>query len=89
MAEFTLLKIQLDDSSFTANAPFSRGEEATEESDAETDEAESGGGAGAGKLLAVLGGLLVLALVAVLVKRKLGTEADVEAELVELDDIDA
>ncbi|MFC7134390.1 MULTISPECIES: hypothetical protein [Salinibaculum] len=43
MGEFTLLKLQLDDASFSANAPFSSGEtEEAVEIDEETD--ESGGG---------------------------------------------
>lgn len=93
MAEFTFLKIQLDESSFTANAPFSGGD--TEEAEADPEpETTEGGGSRATTLLAVVAGLLALAAVAfVVVKRRgsagAGPEAETEEdELVELDDID-
>lgn len=95
MAEFTLLKVQLDDSTFTANAPFSgseTGETTGDEADAETESADTSGGAL--PVVAALVGLLALAAVAVLVKKRRSTEepsvhAAESEEVVELDDIDA
>jgi hypothetical protein len=67
MAEFTFLKLQLDDASFTANAPLSGGE-GEEANGEETDS----GGSGSVSILPFFVGLLFLILVAVAVKKFLG-----------------
>jgi len=70
MAKFTLLELHLDDSTFTANAPFSNDAELPDDA-AEDDEAAGGDDDGR-PWLAALVGLLFLAVLAVLVKKKLG-----------------
>ena len=71
MAKFTLLELHLDDSTFTANAPFSTDAELPDDEspiDAVTDAEPDGGRS----WLAALVGLLFLAVLAALVKKKLG-----------------
>jgi hypothetical protein len=70
MAEFTLLKLQLDDASFTANAPFSDSEDET----AAPDDEESM------SILPILIGLVFLIALGVAVKKFLGgsDEDDIE-----------
>ena len=67
MAEFTFLKLQLDDASFTANAPLSGSE--GDEADGDGDETEESGSV---SLLPFFVGLLFLLVVAVAVKKFLG-----------------
>lgn len=86
MAKFTLLEVHLDESTFTANAPFSgEAEEEAEPTDAE-------GGSSPAAVIGALVGLLFLAIVALAVKRKLSGQDDdefAEGEEVELEDIGA
>jgi hypothetical protein len=80
MVEFTFLEVHLDDSSLTANAPYSHGEKdvvASDEPPAET------GGSKKGSALAAVIGLVFLAAVAYLAKKKF---LDGEDEL--LDDLE-
>jgi hypothetical protein len=81
MAEFTLLKLQLDDASFTSNAPFSGTE--SSESDAvpgsETGgepDPEGKGSSGDGRLLPLLVGLAFLLVVAVAVRKLRGRSGE-------------
>ena len=78
MAEFTLLKIRFEDPDFTDNAPYSYGEkdvEAGEGPPPESDESRKG------TALAAVVGLVFLAAVAFLAKRRyLDGEADDELE---------
>jgi hypothetical protein len=76
MAEFTLLKLQVDDASFTANAPFSGNE--NEESDGPPASASGSGssaetGTGAGRansrMLPLLVGFVFLLVAAVAVRK--------------------
>lgn len=67
MVEFTFLEIHLDDSSLTANAPYSHGEKDVVASDEPPDE---DGGSKKGGALAAIIGLVFLAVVAYLAKRK-------------------
>jgi hypothetical protein len=75
MAEFTLLKLQVDDASFTANAPFSEseGDDSGEESAGGLREASGS----ARRLLPLVVGLGFLVVVA-LVVRKLRGRSDAE-----------
>jgi hypothetical protein len=75
MAEYTLLKLQLDDVSFTANAPFS----GSDGDDTETDEASGAGEDGAGtdrRLLPLVVGLAFLLVLAVVVYKRRGDSGD-------------
>ena len=78
MVEFTLLKIRLEDPDFTANAPYGYGEkdvEASEGPPPEPDESRKG------TALAAVVGLVFLAVIAFLAKRRyLDGEADDEFE---------
>lgn len=67
MTEFTFLKLQFDDASFTANTPFSTSGEAEVEVESETDDEEESGG-----LFPFLLGLLFLVVLAVVAKKVLG-----------------
>jgi hypothetical protein len=75
MAKFTLLELHLDDSTFTANAPFSSDADlpADGAGDGETTVEDADGGR---PWLAALVGLLFLAVLAVLVKKKLGGDEE-------------
>ena len=71
MAEFTLLKLQFDDASFAANAPFADSGEAdveADEGDEEDDDSRS--------VLPLVLGLVFLVVVAVVVKKFLGGSAE-------------
>ncbi|MEF8783750.1 MAG: hypothetical protein V5A39_13580 [Haloarculaceae archaeon] len=73
MAEYTLLKLQLDDVSFTANAPFSGSD------GDDTDEASGAGEDGAGtdrRLLPLVVGLAFLLVLAVVVHKRRGDSGD-------------
>lgn len=78
MAEFTFLKLQLDNASFPANAPLvnktESGEESEWESDADEDE-------DAVSLLPLLVGLAGLAVGAYVVKKLLSDSEDIEVEV--------
>lgn len=67
MAEFTLLKLQFEDASFTANAPFSGRDEA----DIDT-ELEGGGDEGGPSLLPLVIGLVFLVALVVVVRKLRG-----------------
>jgi hypothetical protein len=66
MAEFTFLKLQLDDASFTANAPLSGEEPSDEERD----------GSGSRSLLPFFAGLVFLFVVAVAVRKFRGRDSE-------------
>lgn len=67
MVEFTFLEIHLDDSSLTANAPYSHGEKDVVAGDEPPDE---DGGSKKGGALAAIIGLVFLVAVAYLAKKK-------------------
>jgi hypothetical protein len=75
MAEYTLLKLQLDDVSFTANAPFSGSDgndtETDEASGTRKDESESDR-----RLLPLVVGFAFLLVLAVVVYRRRGNAGD-------------
>lgn len=71
MAKFTLLELHLDDSTFTANAPLTSDGELPDDGGSEAADADGGR-----SWLAALIGLLFLAVLAVLVKKKLGGDDD-------------
>lgn len=74
MAEYTLLKLQLDDASFTANAPFSGSDDDTESDGASaTGEDESGSDR---RLLPLVVGFAFLLVLAVIVYRRRGNAGD-------------
>ncbi len=81
MAEYTLLKLQVEDASFTAHAPFSGagGESDADEGsvgDGDSADGEDADGAGADRrLLPLVVGLVFLVVVAVVV-RKLRSDGD-------------
>lgn len=75
MVEITFLEIHLDDSSLTANAPYSHGEKDVVASDEPPKEA---GGSKKGSALAAIVGLAFLAAVAYLAKKKFLDETDEE-----------
>ncbi len=77
MVDVTLFEVHLDDSSFTANAPFS-----SSESDEETNERREpdDSGTSKGALVAAVVGLAFLVVGAALVKRRLGSDAPAEEE---------
>ncbi|WP_435193908.1 hypothetical protein [Natronomonas sp. EA1] len=85
MAKFTLLELHLDGATF--NAPFSRGTE-DEDGSIEFAESEDSDGSTAAWKPALVG-LLFLALIAVVVKKKLDGADEVDDDLGDLDDIDA
>jgi hypothetical protein len=69
MAEFSILKLQLDDASFTANSPFSGSDEADEEAE------------GGRSVLPLVVGLVFLVVLAVVVKKlRGGGSSDAETE---------
>ena len=71
MAEFTFLKLQFDDASFSANAPFSAsGEAEVETGEEDDDDGESR------RILPLLVGLVFLVVLAVVVKKFLGGSSD-------------
>jgi hypothetical protein len=78
MAEFTFLKLQLDNASFPANAPLvnktESGEETEWESEADEDE-------DAVSLLPLLIGLVGLAIAAYVVKKLLSDSEDIEVDV--------
>ena len=93
MAKFTLLELHFDDSTLTANAPYSRGEKEISAGDEPVDETETDG-SNTGAVFAALIGLVFLATIAYVVKTRVlgGDDEALESgddELVELDDIDA
>lgn len=69
MAKFTLLELHLDGSTFTANTPFGTDAELPEDAATDGDAADDGGSR---RWLAALVGLLFLAVLAVLAKKKFG-----------------
>lgn len=75
MVDITFLEVHLDDSTLTANAPFSStGGESEEETEAEAEvevEVEEGEGGGSSTLLAAIVGLVFLVVVGFLVRRYL------------------
>lgn len=75
MAEYTLLKLQLDDASFTANAPFSGSDGDDTESDEASGAREVGAGGGR-RLLPLVVGLAFLFVLAVVVYRRRGNAGD-------------
>jgi hypothetical protein len=81
MVEFTFLEIHLDDSSLTANAPYSHGEKEVTASDEPPAADETGGGSKKKNALAAVIGLVFLAAVAYLAKRKFLEEGDELEEL--------
>lgn len=83
MVEFTFLEVHLDDSSLTANAPYSHGEKDVVASD--EPPAEGGGSKKASALAAIIG-LVFLAVVAYLAKQKFLDGDEVEFDT---DDIGA
>lgn len=85
MVEFTFLEVHLDDSSLTANAPYSHGEKDVVASD--EPPAETGGSKKASALAAVIG-LLFLAGVAYLARRKF-LDGETDEESFDTDDIGA
>lgn len=74
MAEFTLLKLEVDDASFSASAPFSGG------SSGDSGESRTDEGSDERRLLPLVAGLVFLVAVAVVVKRLRGSS---EEELIE------
>ncbi|MEF8786942.1 MAG: hypothetical protein V5A45_13485 [Haloarculaceae archaeon] len=66
MTEFTFLKLQVDDVSFSAKAPFIGSDESDGEDGAEGDEEDSG------SVLPIVLGLVFLIVVAVAAKKLLG-----------------
>jgi len=68
MAEFSILKLQLDDASFTANSPFSGSDEADKEAE------------GGRSVLPLVVGLVFLVVLAVVVKKLRGGSSDAETE---------
>lgn len=84
MAKFTLLELHLDESPLTANAPYSFGEK---EIGAGDEPSEEDGESKKGAVFAALIGLVFLAVVAYVVKRKvLDTEDEAPPEFDEIDD---
>jgi len=76
MAEFSILKLQLDDASFTANSPFSGSDEADDETRSDADEEAEGGRS----VLPLVVGLVFLVVLAVVVKKLRGGSSDAETE---------
>ena len=77
MVDITLFELHLDDSSLTANAPFSSGRKEVAASDEPPEEASS---SSKGKLLGALIGVAFLAAVAFVVRKKVGDGGDGDAE---------
>lgn len=75
MAEYTLLKLQLDDASFTANAPFSGSDEDDTESDGASGTGEDESGSDR-RLLPLVVGFAFLLVLAVIVYRRRGNAGD-------------
>lgn len=75
MVELTFLEVHLDDSSLTANAPYSHGEKDVVASE---EPSEESGGSKKGSALAAIIGLAFLAGVAYLAKKKFLDESDEE-----------
>lgn len=75
MVELTFLEVHLDDSSLTANAPYSHGEKDVVAGDEPPEEA---GGSKKGSALAAIVGLAFLAAVAYVAKKKFLDETDEE-----------
>ncbi len=80
MAEFTFLKLQLDNASFPANAPLVDNSDTDDDWESRADEDED-----SMSILPLLVGLVFLAGLAYAVKKFLGGDKEVEVE-VEVDD---
>jgi len=74
MAEFTLLKLEFEDASLTANAPFSGEGESEATVERGSDDDDSGG------VLPLLLGLVFLVVVAVAIKKILGSDEDLTGD---------
>ena len=87
MVDITFLELHLDDSNLTANAPFSSGRKEVAASN-ESPEPESS--SSKGKLVGALVGLVFLAAVAFVVRKKVaGGGDDAEGEEFEVADVKA
>ena len=87
MVDITILELHLDDSSLTANAPFSSGRKQVSASDEPPEEESSGS---KGKAIGAVVGLVFLAVVAYVVKSKvLGGGDEPEGEEFEVADVKA
>jgi hypothetical protein len=88
MAEFTLLKLNFEDSDLTANAPYSRGDG---DGNGDADPADAGNSSKKGTVLAALVGLCFCVAVAYLVrKRAFGGSGDENSSGIEdADDLDS
>ena len=92
MVKFTFLELHFDDSTLTANAPYSHGEKDVVAGDEPPEEPEESSGVAA--VFAVLVGLVFLAVVAYVVKRRVldagdgELDEDTDTDPIELDDID-
>lgn len=84
MAEFTFLEVHLDGAEFSPNAPFSK-TTASDGPDVEVGSIGDEAGRSRKPWLATLIGLLFLVVVAIVAKKKLGSDAD---PVPELDDYD-
>ena len=84
MVNITLFEVHLEDSTLTANAPFSdeSGDEAAEYGAEDETEAEEGGSGGP---LVALVGFVFLVLVGVALRRFLGEDEDATEEVGETD----
>ena len=76
MVDITLFEVHFEDSSLTANTPFSRGRKSVGAGDDSPGEPSSS--SSKGKLVGALVGLVFLAAVAFVVRRKVGGDEDEE-----------
>lgn len=88
MVDITILELHLDDSSLTANAPFSKGRKEVEASDDPPEDESSGS---KGKAVGALVGLVFLTAVTFVVKKKVlgGGGDEPEGEEFEVADVKA
>jgi hypothetical protein len=87
MVDITLFEVHLDDSSLTANNPFSRGRKSVEAGDGGLTSKSSS--SSKGKLLGALVGLVFLAAVAYLARKKVGGGSDKGEEKLEVSGVTA
>lgn len=88
MVDITLFELHLEEPNLTANAPFSSGRKDVEASDEPLPEAASTSSA-KGKVVAALVGLVFLAAVAFVVRRKVGAGDVADGEPLDVAEVTA
>lgn len=87
MVDITFFEVHLDDPTLTANTPFSQGQKTVRAGDGPSGESSSS--SSKGKLIGALIGLVFLAAVAFVVRKKVRGGGDAEEEELEVSGVTA